>query len=117
MASRRRNPRWDSEWIEARKSEARRSLTSLADQGDMVSPAVIKNLIKETKINDPIIYNFLIDTIIDPDKEIRSLVKKIILEIACKEINDLLVLKSQELNENEVKQDIKDVLRQLQDGV
>ena len=51
----------------------------------------LKNLIKETKINDPLIYNPLIDATRDPDNEIKTLATKIIEEIKNKEINELLL--------------------------
>lgn len=77
----------------------------------------IRNLIKNTKINDPIIYSFLIDTIADPDKEIREWVMKIIKDITrskelLKEIKELLEIKLHEVS-NEAKIRITSLLRNI----
>lgn len=70
----------------------------------------IKNLIKESKINDQILMNFLTDTISDPSSNIRDLVIRIIMEIAedknlRPEINELLKIKLNEVNP-EIKKEI-----------
>ena len=72
----------------------------------------IRNLIKESQINDPIIYSFLVDTIVDPGKEIRTLVIKVIKEIVNPEIIELLQIKLKEAN-NEVKKEINELLKLL----
>lgn len=77
----------------------------------------VRNLIKNTKVNDSIIYSFLIDTIADPDKEIREWVIKIIKDITrskelLKEIKELLEIKLYEVN-NEAKPRIINLLRNI----
>ena len=70
----------------------------------------IRNLIKETQISDPIIYSLLVDTIIDPDKEIRDWVFKITKEVVNKEIIELLEIKLLEVTggiKNEIEELIK----------
>ena len=69
----------------------------------------IRNLVKESQINDPIIFSFLVDTIVDPDKEVRSMVIKVIQEIVNSETIELLQIKLQEAND-EVKKEINDLL-------
>ena len=58
----------------------------------------IRNFIKETHINDSILYNFLVDTIADPDKKVRELVFKVVKEVANHEIVELIEIKLKELN-------------------
>lgn len=59
----------------------------------------IRNFVKESDVHDPILFSFLIDTICDPDKEVRELVVKVIKEIANQEIIELLQIKSQEMKD------------------
>ena len=72
----------------------------------------IRNLVKESHINDPIVFSFLVDTIVDPDKEIRNIVIKVIKEITNPEIIELLQIKLKEGN-NEVKKEIMELLKSL----
>lgn len=69
----------------------------------------IKNLIKETKITDPILDNCLVDAITDEDKDIRIVVQKIIKEIKNPRIIELLKIKINEVN-NDIKTEIKGLL-------
>ena len=41
----------------------------------------IRNFIKESHLDDPILLSFLIDTMSDPDKEVKEFVAKIIEEV------------------------------------
>ena len=70
----------------------------------------IRNFIKESKIDDPFLFSYLVDTIADPDKEIRNLVIKIIKEVSNPEIIELLEIKKQEIS-NEIKNEINNVLQ------
>lgn len=70
----------------------------------------IKNLIKESKINDPILDSCLIDAITDEDKDIRELIKKIIYEVKSPHIIELLELKLRDANET-LKKEIKAILK------
>ncbi|MBI3308214.1 MAG: hypothetical protein HYZ79_02445 [Candidatus Melainabacteria bacterium] len=70
----------------------------------------IKNLIKESKINDPILENCLIDAIIDNDVEIRLLIHQIIKEIANPHIIELLKIK---LNNDETNDSVKKEIEEL----
>ncbi|GEM_PF-2747694 len=70
----------------------------------------IKNFIKETKIDDDILLSFLVDSITDPDKEIRKLVSSIIKEVVNNEIIELLEIKLNESNGSEIKEEIQKVL-------
>lgn len=54
----------------------------------------IKNLIKESKINDPILENCLVDAI--TDEEIKDMVTRIIKEVANPHIIELLEIKFEE---------------------
>ena len=58
----------------------------------------IRNFIKETHINDSILFNFLVDAIADPDKKVRDLVFKVVREVANHEIVELIEIKLKELN-------------------
>ena len=69
----------------------------------------IKNLIKESKINDPFLFSYLVDTMVDPDKEIRDLVSRVIKEVVNPEIIELLEIKLQEAND-EIKKEISNLL-------
>lgn len=69
----------------------------------------IKNLIKESKINDPFLFSYLVDTIVDPDKEVRDLVSRVIKEVVNPEIIELLEIKLQEAND-ETKKEISKLL-------
>lgn len=60
----------------------------------------IRNFIKNSKIDDPILYSFLVDTISDPDKDIRELVKEIIKEVENPEITELLEIKLKEVKDD-----------------
>lgn len=72
----------------------------------------IRNLIKESKINDPIIYSFLVDTIIDPDNEVRNWVSKVIKDVKNPEIIELLELKLKEnINNEEVRREIRELIK------
>ena len=58
----------------------------------------IRNFIRESRINDSILFSFLVDTIADPDKEVRDLVFKVVREVANHEIVELIEIKLKELN-------------------
>ena len=70
----------------------------------------VRNFIKESKIDDPILFSFLVDTISDPDKEIREWVFKIIKEVVNKEIVELLEIKLQEAT-SDIKNEIKALIK------
>ena len=70
----------------------------------------IKNLIKESNINDPILYSFLVDSITDPDQTVQSKVLKVIKEVINTEIAELLEIKLKELS-GELKKEAKKLLR------
>ena len=72
----------------------------------------IRNLVKESHINDSIVFSFLVDTIVDPDKEIRNIVTKVIKEITNPEIVELLQIKLKESN-SEVHKEITNLLKTL----
>ena len=72
----------------------------------------IKNLIKESNIEDPFLYNYLIDTIVDPDKEVRKITAKVIKETINPLTVELLQTKLQEVNP-EVKKEIRSLLQDL----
>ena len=74
----------------------------------------IRNFIKNSKIDDPILYSFLVDAITDNDKEIRDLVIKIIKEVVNPAIIELLEIKLNEITTNKIKGEIKNLLRELQ---
>jgi len=57
----------------------------------------LRNFIKETHINDSILFNFLVDAIADPDKKVRDLVFKVVREVANHEIVELIEVKLKEL--------------------
>ena len=58
----------------------------------------IRNFIKEGRINDSILFSFLVDAIADPDKKVRDLVFKVVREVANHEIVELIEIKLKELN-------------------
>ncbi len=58
----------------------------------------IRNFIKESNINDSILYSFLVDSIADPDKKVRDNVFKVVREVANHEIVELIEIKLKELN-------------------
>ena len=64
----------------------------------------IKNLIKESEVDDTILINCLVDTITDPNKEVRRWVIRTIKEVANPLITELLQSK---LLEKEIKKEIK----------
>lgn len=70
----------------------------------------IKNYINESKIADPILYSFLVDSIVDPDKKIRDFVIRVIKEVANPEIIELLEIKEKEIN-GEFKEEIRKILQ------
>ena len=70
----------------------------------------IRNFIKESLVNDPIIYSFLVDTMLDPDKEVRRYVVSIIKEVINPEIKELLEIKLVETS-GEIKTEINNLLR------
>ncbi len=72
----------------------------------------LKNFIKKSKIEDPIIYSFLVDTIVDPEKEVRDLVIKVIKEVVNSEIIELLEIKQKEIS-GEMKAEIGNLLKVL----
>lgn len=81
----------------------------------------IRNFIKESKIDDPILLSCLVDTITDPDVEVRQLVNKVIKDVIAdpaihQEITELLEIKLKEVN-NEIKKEISELLLTLQDEV
>lgn len=71
----------------------------------------IRNFIKETHINDSILYSFLVDSIADPDKTVRDLVFKIVREVANHEIVELIEIKLKELN-GEFKTEVSKLLQE-----
>lgn len=73
----------------------------------------IKNLIKESQISDPFLFSYLVDTIADPDKNIRDIVSVIIKEVANTEIIELLELKLNEITNDEIKKGIASLLKDL----
>ena len=81
----------------------------------------IKNLIKESTINDPILYSFLVDTIVDPDKEVRNTVVKVIKDVGvdlyiCPQIIELLEIKLKEAT-SEIKKEIDTLLHKLKNSL
>ncbi|MBI3590266.1 MAG: HEAT repeat domain-containing protein [Candidatus Melainabacteria bacterium] len=70
----------------------------------------IRNFIKESKIDDPFLFSYLVDTIADPSKEIRNIVIKVIKEISNPEIIELLEIKKQEVSQ-EIKTEINNLLQ------
>ncbi len=72
----------------------------------------IRNFIKESKFDDPFLFSYLVDTISDPDKEVREAVVKVIKEIKNLEIVELLEIKIQEAN-SELKTEIKNLLQAI----
>ncbi len=72
----------------------------------------IKNFIKESRIEDPILFSFLVDAIADPEKEIRKLAIKVIVEVANCEIVELLEIKLKE-SDGEIKREIGELLKLL----
>ena len=66
----------------------------------------IRNFIKEARINDPILFSFLVDTIADPDKKVRDMVFKVVREVVNHEIVELIEIKLKELN-GEFKKEIE----------
>ena len=85
-----------------------------AQSNDIKLAAIIAigNFIKESKIDDPILFSFLVDPIVDPDKEVRDLVIRIIKKVVNPDIVELLEIKLQELN-GEIKTEIKNLLQAL----
>ena len=73
----------------------------------------IKNLIRQSKINDSFLFSYLVDTLTDPDKEVRNIVIKVIKEVANTEIIELLEVKLNELNRSETKNEVKTLLKAL----
>ena len=71
----------------------------------------IRNFIKESHINDSILFNFLVDTIADPDKKVRDLVFKVVREIANHEIVELIEIKLKELN-GDFKKEVNKLLQE-----
>ena len=71
----------------------------------------IRNFIKESRINDSILFSFLVDTIADPDKKVRDLVFKVVREVANHEIVELIELKLKELN-GEFKKEVNKLLQE-----
>lgn len=69
----------------------------------------IRNFIKESKIDDPFLYNYLIDTIVDEDKVVRDWVIRVIKEVSNPEIIELLEIKLKEANA-EIKKEINQLL-------
>ena len=77
----------------------------------------IKNFIKESKFDDPILLSFLTDTIADHDKKVRNLVIKVIKDVAeekliCQEITELLQIKLEEAD-NQIKNEINKLLKEI----
>ena len=71
----------------------------------------IRNFIKESHINDSILYSFLVDAIADPDKQVRDLVFKVVKEVANHEIVELIEIKLKELN-GEFKNEVNKLLQE-----
>ena len=81
----------------------------------------IKNLIKESHIYDPFLFSYLVDTLIDPDKEIRDMVIRVIKDVGVEpsvypEIIELLEIKLQEAN-SETKNEINNLLQFLKSTI
>ena len=72
----------------------------------------IRNFIKESKIDDPFLFSYLVDTMSDSDIEVRDTVTKVIKEVVNSEIIELLEIKIQEAN-SEIKTEIKNLLQAL----
>ena len=70
----------------------------------------IRNFIKESKIEDPILYNFLTDTISDPDETVKDFAFKIIGEVSNQEITKILEDKQTEAK-GELKKEITNLLK------
>lgn len=78
----------------------------------------IRNLIKESKISDPILHSFLIDSITDSNPEIVNMVITITKEviedpIVKSDIIELLNLKFKEAISTKIKKDIEKLLEQV----
>lgn len=78
----------------------------------------IRNLVKESKISDPILHSFLIDSITDADSEIVDMVNTITKEIiedpiVKTDIIELLNLKSKEVGSTKIKKDVEKLLEQV----
>ena len=72
----------------------------------------IRNFIKESRIEDPILYNFLIDTIADPDKKVKDFVLKIIKEVSNQEMYQILHEKQIELS-GELRKEVTNLLKSI----
>lgn len=70
----------------------------------------IRNFIKNSKIDDPFLFSYLVDTIVDRDREVRSWVIRVIKEIVNPEIIELLEIKLKETNNKEIKKEILELL-------
>ena len=70
----------------------------------------IRNFITESEIKDPILYNFLTDTISDPDERVKNLAFKIIKEVSNPEITKILEEKQIEA-QGELKKEIANLLK------
>lgn len=73
----------------------------------------IRNFVKESKIDDSILLSCLIDTLADPDKEIRDWVIRVIKEIINPEVIELLEIKLEEVKEPFIKREIKELLASI----
>ena len=76
----------------------------------------IRNLIKESKIDDSILLSCLVDTISDPNSEIRDMVIKVINDVkdhpnVSKEITELLEIKLKEVNDSQIKSEIRELMK------
>ena len=80
----------------------------------MLAVLALRNLIKNTGIRNSILYNFLVDSISSKEKELRIFVEKTIKEIANNEIIELLNMKLNEVNDKQIKAEIKQLIKKLQ---
>ena len=71
----------------------------------------IKNFIKESNLNDQIIYSCLVDSVLDEDKEITDMVLKILKEVINSDLEELLEMKLSEVKDSKIKAEIKKLLK------
>ncbi len=74
----------------------------------------IRNLIKESKISDPILYSCLVDSIADTDEDVIKLVIRVIQEVINDDVIELLNIKLNELLDTKAKKEIVKILNSVQ---
>lgn len=77
----------------------------------------IRNFIKESRIDDPILLSCLVDTIVDQNKEVRNTVSSVIKDVIAdkailQEIRELLEIKLNE-SDSEIKKEITGLLKAI----